>query len=122
MVCGDRDAYSEYARVAPVSVWRLEPSDFYTHRGEVLGRILFSGLLVILAACATTEDPLDKAIRQQVAFENYANCQKAYANGRIAMTHNGHSHKNGKYSYADIRADLAMNQCRRVLGHYWVRQ
>lgn len=52
-------------------------------------------------------------------WENWKLCMYAYQKSRAMTYHEGHTETGHKLGSQWIRADLAKNHCRSVLGSYW---
>lgn len=75
---------------------------------------LVIAMFLALAGCAVTEE---SEYREQVDKANWLNCESAYAR-QGKPTYHDHLHERaGKW---EIRSDLSMNNCRRVIGDEWL--
>lgn len=84
-----------------------------------LAMLLF--IVIVISSCAETKTKDEIEWDRQMARENWALCEEAYQRSGIPTYHAGHIHT--RYSKAKIehvRSDLSHNNCRRVLGSYWI--
>lgn len=74
---------------------------------------------LLLAGCATLteKEKEERAYNEQIDRENWELCQEVYRRSGVA-TYSRHSHHN-QHRPHEIRDDLMVNECRRVLGPYW---
>lgn len=77
-------------------------------------------LILLLASCAETKTQDEIEWDRAMDRENWALCEKVYQQSGVVTYHVGHSHQKGRKIYPhEIKSDLAMNDCRQVLGPYW---
>ena len=82
-------------------------------------------LLFLTACAALTEEQLEhRADKIFVDAENWYMCEAAYSAHGVSTWHVGHTHdslgKNKQPRPWDVKDDLRVNQCKRILRSYWV--
>lgn len=84
-----------------------------------MARLIAILIALALAGCATPLTEEEREYQHQINRENLAMCEKAYLKAGRAMV-SDHGHDRGtKHTNSQIRRDLRVNRCKRVLGKYW---
>ena len=74
---------------------------------------------LLLTACSplTEREQEEKAYNDEIDRQNWELCQEIYKKAGVA-TYSRHAHK-GRHRSHEVRDDLFLNNCRKVLGPYW---
>jgi len=87
---------------------------------------LICGALAIAVLCgcsATPLNPLDRQLQHAIDAENWDLCQRSYnktRDTRMASRHDHSRRHGGRHTTWEVRQDLIINNCRVVLGKYWI--
>ncbi len=102
----------------------------YTKKGSLLratvkdknGKNLTFFLLVLalLGACSPLQPKEGLREGELIARENWRMCALAYKKAGRYTVHNYHRSGTSVPKYYQIKEDLVINNCRRVLGPYWI--
>lgn len=74
---------------------------------------------LLLTACVplTEREKEERAYNDEIDRQNWELCQEIYRRSGVA-TYSRHTHQ-GKHKDHEVRDDLTMNNCRKILGPYW---
>ena len=85
---------------------------------------LLALVFLFLGGCATTLTDEERAVREWkrgVDMENWLICENIYAYHGKATMHVDHVHRNNNsVSPVMIKQDLSVNDCRKILGDYYM--
>ena len=89
--------------------------------GVVIAIGLF--MLVLIMGCRplTDKEQEERAWRVSIDKENWRNCEEVYRGSGRWTLHKNHSHvDDDKVPAVERRLDLGRNNCKTILGDYWV--